>query len=98
MEMPQIYTNENGDVLVLVSNNPTCITNGYATIKEMRNKGIRFFDLMVEADTVRQGLGAWRRLERATDSFLDVKLTYRGRIGEGHDNSDYLKTKAYLLM
>jgi flagellar biosynthesis protein FlhG len=71
-------------VLVVLRDEPTSLTDTYALIKVLsRNHGVRSFRVL--ANMIRhagQGQSVFRRLQRVTDRYLDVVLDYAGEIPE----------------
>jgi len=71
-------------VLVVLRDEPTSLTDTYALIKVLsRGHGVRQFRVLT--NMVRQpgqGDGVFRRLQRVTDRYLDVALEYVGEIPE----------------
>lgn len=71
-------------VLVVVTDEPTSITDAYALMKVLsRNHGVRRFRVVSNMSR-EPGAGEhlFRKLERVTDRFLDVLLEYAGEIPE----------------
>ncbi len=71
-------------VLVVMRDEPTSLTDTYALIKVLsRNHGLRHFRIV--ANMTRdpdQGRNVFGRLQRVTDRYLDVLLEYAGEIPE----------------
>lgn len=71
-------------VLVVLRDEPTSLTDTYALIKVLsRNHAMRHFQVV--ANMTRdpdQGPNVFRRLQRVTDRYLDVLLEYAGEIPE----------------
>ena len=72
-------------VLVVLRDEPTSLTDTYALIKVLsRDHGVRQFRVRRQHDarTRRRGRCAFRRLQRVTDRYLEVVLDYVGEIPE----------------
>ena len=71
-------------VLVVLRDEPTSLTDTYALIKVLsRGRGVRNFRVL--ANMIRhsgQGQSVFRRLQRVTDRYLEVALDYVGEIPE----------------
>jgi flagellar biosynthesis protein FlhG len=71
-------------VLVVLRDEPTSLTDTYALIKVLsRSRGVRSFRVL--ANMIRhagQGQSVFRRLQRVTDRYLEVALDYVGEIPE----------------
>jgi flagellar biosynthesis protein FlhG len=71
-------------VLVVLCDEPTSLTDTYALIKVLsRSRGVRNFRVL--ANMIRhagQGQSVFRRLQRVTDRYLEVALDYVGEIPE----------------
>ena len=71
-------------VLVVLRDEPTSLTDAYALIKVLsRSRGVRSFRVL--ANMIRhsgQGQSVFRRLQRVTDRYLEVALDYVGEIPE----------------
>jgi flagellar biosynthesis protein FlhG len=70
------------DVVVIVTSEPTSLTDAYATVKVLgRKAGVRRFELLVnEVPTEDEAREIHRRLTVVTDRFLDVELAFAGHI------------------
>lgn len=77
------------DVLVVVCDEPTSITDAYALIKVLNKEcGVRDFQVianMVDGD--KQGVQLYDKITRVTDRFLDVNIGFLGSI----PRDDYLR-------
>jgi len=71
-------------VLVVLRDEPTSLTDTYALIKVLsRNHGVRQFRVLANmTHAIGQGEGLHRRLQRVTDRYLDTALEYVGEIPE----------------
>ena len=71
-------------VLVVLRDEPTSLTDTYALIKVLsRNHGVRQFRVLANMTRdAGQGESVFRRLQRVTDRYLDVVLEYVGEIPE----------------
>jgi len=71
-------------VLVVLRDEPASLTDAYALIKLLnRDHGVRRFRILANmSPTQGAGEGVFRKLERATNRFLDVVLEYAGEIPE----------------
>ncbi len=69
-------------VLVVVCDEPASITDAYALIKVLsRQHGVRQFQVLSNQCTkAGEGLNLFRKLERVTNQFLDVSLSYAGEV------------------
>ncbi len=70
------------EVLVVVCDEPSSITDAYALIKVLnKNYGIDTFRILVnQTQSDKEGIALYRRLMSTTDKFLDVMLRYEGDI------------------
>lgn len=68
------------DVIVIVTSEPTSLTDAYATVKVLSRKaGVKRFELLVnEIGSEDEAREIHRRLTVVTDRFLDVELAYAG--------------------
>ena len=75
------------DVIVVVTSEPTSLTDAYATIKVMSRKaGVRRFELLVnQVESEDEAREIHRRLTVVTDRFLDVELRYAGAVPPDHN-------------
>jgi flagellar biosynthesis protein FlhG len=71
-------------VLVVLRDEPTCLTDSYALIKVLsRSHGVTHFRVLANMTRhVGQGDSVFRRLQRVTDRYLDVALEFVGEIPE----------------
>jgi flagellar biosynthesis protein FlhG len=71
-------------VLVVLRDEPTSLTDTYALIKVLsRDRGVRRFHVLSNMSRDRdQGAAAFRRLQRVSDRYLDVVLDHIGDIPE----------------
>jgi flagellar biosynthesis protein FlhG len=71
-------------VLVVLRDEPTSLTDTYALIKVLsRNHGVRHFRVLANMTRhVGQGDSVFRRLQRVTDRYLEVALDFVGEIPE----------------
>jgi flagellar biosynthesis protein FlhG len=71
-------------VLVVLRDEPTSLTDCYALIKVLsRNHAVRHFRVIANMTrTTGEGEGVFRRLQRVTDRYLEVVLEYVGEIPE----------------
>ena len=71
-------------VLVVLRDEPTCLTDSYALIKVLsRSHGVRHFRVLANMTRhAGQGDSVFRRLQRVTDRYLDVALEFVGEIPE----------------
>jgi flagellar biosynthesis protein FlhG len=71
-------------VLVVLRDEPTSLTDCYALIKVLsRNHGVRHFRVVANMTRATgEGEGVFRRLQRVTDRYLEVVLEYVGEIPE----------------
>jgi flagellar biosynthesis protein FlhG len=72
------------EVLVVLRDEPTSLTDAYAIIKVLsREHGVKQFRVLVNmARAGGQDETLFRRLQRVTDRYLDVKLDYVGEVPE----------------
>ncbi len=70
------------EVIVVVCNEPTSITDGYALIKVLnQSHGLDRFHIVVNmVGPGERGQTVFDKLQRVTDRFLDVRLDYAGAI------------------
>lgn len=70
------------EVLVVVCDEPTSITDAYALIKLLnRDFGVSAFRILVnQTRSAKEGQALYKRLMATTDRFLDVMLRYEGEI------------------
>ena len=71
-------------VLVVLRDEPTCLTDSYALIKVLsRSHGVSHFRVLANMTRhAGQGDSVFRRLQRVTDRYLDVALEFVGEIPE----------------
>ena len=71
-------------VLVVLRDEPTCLTDSYALIKVLsRSHGVTHFRVLANMTRhVGQGDSVFRRLQRVTDRYLEVALEFVGEIPE----------------
>ena len=71
-------------VVVVLRDEPTCLTDSYALIKVLsRSHGVRHFRVLANMTRhAGQGDSVFRRLQRVTDRYLDVALEFVGEIPE----------------
>jgi flagellar biosynthesis protein FlhG len=71
-------------VLVVLRDEPTCLTDSYALIKVLsRSHGVRRFRVLANMTRhAGQGDSVFRRLQRVTDRYLEVALEFVGEIPE----------------
>jgi flagellar biosynthesis protein FlhG len=76
-------------VVVVVCDEPTSLTDGYALIKVLNQQcGVKRFQILTNmVDTELQGRQLFEKLCRVTDRFLDVHLGYLGSV----PRDDYLR-------
>jgi flagellar biosynthesis protein FlhG len=74
------------EILVVVCNEPTSITDGYALMKVMnQTHGIDRFRIVVNmVGPGERGQTTFEKLRRVTDRFLDIRLDYAGAIPMDH--------------
>lgn len=78
-----LFFNINADeILVVVTPEPTSITDAYALMKVLSVKyGINHFNLVVNAATSEQEANdVYRQLSLVADRFLNIKIDYYGRV------------------
>jgi flagellar biosynthesis protein FlhG len=70
------------DVIVVVCDEPTSLTDAYAFIKLLnRDYGVNHFHVLSNmVRTIKQGQVLFNKLTKVTDSYLDVSLQYAGAI------------------
>jgi flagellar biosynthesis protein FlhG len=71
-------------VLLVLRDEPTCLTDSYALIKVLsRSHGVHHFRVLANMTRhAGQGDSLFRRLQRVTDRYLDVALEFVGEIPE----------------
>ncbi|VAW73289.1 Flagellar synthesis regulator FleN [hydrothermal vent metagenome] len=76
------FVKASSEVVVVVCNEPTSLTDAYALIKVMSEAhGVHRFNIL--ANSVRdsqEGIKLFKKLSRVTDSYLDVMLLYMGAV------------------
>lgn len=76
------FVKASNEVIVVVCNEPTSLTDAYALIKVMsEDHGVYKFNIL--ANSVRdahEGLKLFKKLSRVTDYYLDVTLDYMGAV------------------
>ncbi len=76
------FVKASNEVIVVVCNEPTSLTDAYALIKVMSEEhGVHKFNIL--ANSVRdpqEGLKLFKKLSRVTDYYLDVTLVYMGAV------------------
>ncbi len=76
------FIKASSEVIVVVCNEPTSLTDAYALIKVMSQEhGVHKFNIL--ANSVRdpqEGLKLFKKLSRVTDYYLDVALIYMGAV------------------
>lgn len=83
------FTRAAQEVLIVVTNEPTSLTDAYAMIKVLnQNYGVHRFQVLANmVDTPQEGHQVFAKLSNATDRFLDVALVYLGAV----PRDDYLR-------
>jgi len=78
------FSQASQEVLLVIRDEPTSITDGYALIKVLsRDHGVKRFRAVVNMSRrLGEGPALFRKLERVTSRFLDVTLDYVGEIPE----------------
>ncbi len=78
------FSQASQEVLIVIRDEPTSITDGYALIKVLsREHGVQRFRAVVNMSRrPGEGPALFRKLERVTSRFLDVVLDYVGEIPE----------------
>lgn len=76
------FVKASNEVVVVVCNEPTSLTDAYALIKVMSEEhGVQKFNIL--ANSIRdsqEGLRLFKKLSRVTDYYLDVTLNYMGSV------------------
>jgi len=76
------FVKASNEVIVVVCNEPTSLTDAYALIKVMsEDHGVQKFNIL--ANSVRdpqEGLKLFKKLSRVTDYYLDVTLSFMGAV------------------
>jgi flagellar biosynthesis protein FlhG len=76
------FVKASNEVIVVVCNEPTSLTDAYALIKVMsEDHGVRKFNIL--ANSVRdpqEGIKLFKKLSRVTDYYLDVTLNFMGAV------------------
>lgn len=76
------FVKASNEVIVVVCNEPTSLTDAYALIKVMSDDhGVQKFNIL--ANSVRdpqEGLKLFKKLTRVTDHYLDVTLNFMGAV------------------
>jgi len=76
------FVKASNEVIVVVCNEPTSLTDAYALIKVMsEDHGIQKFNIL--ANSVRdpqEGIKLFKKLSRVTDYYLDVTLNFMGAV------------------
>ena len=76
------FVKASNEVIVVVCNEPTSLTDAYALIKVMsEDHGIQKFNIL--ANSVRdpqEGIKLFKKLSRVTDYYLDVTLSFMGAV------------------
>ena len=76
------FVKASNEVIVVVCNEPTSLTDAYALIKVMsEDHGIQKFNIL--ANSVRdpqEGIKLFKKLSRVTDYYLDVTLSFLGAV------------------
>lgn len=82
------FTQASNEVIVVVCNEPTSLTDAYALIKVLSedHEVSRFNILANMVRTPKEGLNMFSKLSNVTDHYLDVTLDYMGAI----PNDEYL--------
>ncbi len=82
------FTQASNEVIVVVCNEPTSLTDAYALIKVLSedHEVSRFNILANMVRTPKEGLNMFSKLSKVTDHYLDVTLDYMGAI----PNDEYL--------
>ncbi|MCW9012387.1 MAG: MinD/ParA family protein [Gammaproteobacteria bacterium] len=82
------FTRASNEVIVVVCNEPTSLTDAYALIKVLsEDHGVQRFNILANMiRSPKEGLNLFAKLSRVTDQYLDVTLDYLGAI----PNDEYL--------
>jgi flagellar biosynthesis protein FlhG len=76
------FTKASNEILVVVCNEPTSLTDAYALIKVLNEEhGVQRFNILANMmRTPKEGLNMFAKLNKVTDHYLDVALDYVGAI------------------
>lgn len=82
------FTRASNEVIVVVCNEPTSLTDAYALMKVLsEDHGVQRFNILANMTrSPKEGLNLFAKLSRVTDQYLDVTLDYLGAI----PNDEYL--------
>ncbi len=88
-ESVTLFSRAAQEIIVVVCNEPTSMTDAYALIKLLnRDYGQRRFRILANmTQSVKEGRELFEKLAKTTDQFLDVALDYLGVIPD----DDYVK-------
>lgn len=76
------FTRASHEIIVVVCNEPTSLTDAYALIKVLSEEhGVQRFNILANmVRTPKEGLSLFAKLSRVTDHYLDVTLDYTGAV------------------
>jgi flagellar biosynthesis protein FlhG len=76
------FTRASHEIIVVVCNEPTSLTDAYALIKVLSDEhGVQRFNILANmVRTPKEGLSLFAKLSRVTDHYLDVTLDYVGAV------------------
>jgi flagellar biosynthesis protein FlhG len=76
------FTRASHEIIVVVCNEPTSLTDAYALIKVLSDEhGVQRFNILANmVRTPKEGLSLFAKLSRVTDHYLDVTLDYAGAV------------------
>ena len=76
------FTRASHEILVVVCNEPTSLTDAYALIKVLSEEhGVRRFNVLANmVRTPKEGLSLFAKLSRVTEHYLDITLDYLGAV------------------
>lgn len=82
-----------GEVFVVVTPEPTSMTDAYALVKVLATYKVHdeFFLIINRASDKNEAMETFRRMQAATDRFLDIKLNFAGWIPEDRLVSEAIK-------
>ncbi len=86
------------DALLVVSPEPTSLSDAYATVKVLSQQaGLTHFHVVVNQAADFQGRDVFRRLTQVTDRFLEARLDYLGAVPRDEDLQRALRVQQPLV-
>lgn len=86
------------EVIVVVTSDPTSITDAYALIKTIQNKDVKIKIVVNRIETNKEGLEVFNKLNSATSKFLNFQLDSLGYVYEDSNVKKSVKNQLPFLL